>query len=154
MRCFYVLKKWSSAKLSLNWDLSLNKVSLNRDCTVQCSKWINLRKPNMSELEFLRVIRKSGSPDTCWKSWCSGRAVLQKSQKNLHCLRLHLILIILGSVQVSVQMEQDKPENVLLPASTSDKDTFVLELEPGKEVGKNLGKWNMKYLFLNFPCCS
>ena len=34
MRCFYVLKKWSSAKLSLNRDLSLNKVSLNRDCTV------------------------------------------------------------------------------------------------------------------------
>ena len=34
MRCFYVLKKWSSAKLSLNWDLSLNKMSLNRDCTV------------------------------------------------------------------------------------------------------------------------
>ena len=34
MRCFYVLKKWSSAKLSLNCDLSLNKVSLNRDCTV------------------------------------------------------------------------------------------------------------------------
>ena len=35
MRCFYVLKKWSSAKLSLNRDLSLNKMSLNRDCTVQ-----------------------------------------------------------------------------------------------------------------------
>ena len=34
MRCFYVLKKRSSAKLSLNRDLSLNKVSLNRDCTV------------------------------------------------------------------------------------------------------------------------
>ena len=35
MKCFYVLlKKWSSAKLSLNRDLSLNKVSLNRDCTV------------------------------------------------------------------------------------------------------------------------
>ena len=34
MRCFYVLKKWSSAKLSLNWDLSLNKVSLNWDGTV------------------------------------------------------------------------------------------------------------------------
>ena len=34
MRCFYVLKKWSSAKLSLNRDLSLNKMSLNRDCTV------------------------------------------------------------------------------------------------------------------------
>ena len=29
MRCFYVLKK-----LSLNRDLSLNKMSLNRDCTV------------------------------------------------------------------------------------------------------------------------
>ena len=34
MRCFYELKKWSSAKLSLNRDLSLNKMSLNRDCTV------------------------------------------------------------------------------------------------------------------------
>ena len=34
MRCLYVLKKWSSAKLSLNWYLSLNKMSLNRDCTV------------------------------------------------------------------------------------------------------------------------
>ena len=34
MRCFYVLKKWSSAKLSLNRDLSLNKMSLNWDCTV------------------------------------------------------------------------------------------------------------------------
>ena len=34
MRCFYVLKKWSSAKLSLNRDFSLNKVSLNPDCTV------------------------------------------------------------------------------------------------------------------------
>ena len=33
MRCFYVLEKWSSAKLSLNRDLSLNKMSLNRDCT-------------------------------------------------------------------------------------------------------------------------
>ena len=31
MRCFYVLKKWSSAKLSLN------KMSLNRDCTVPIS---------------------------------------------------------------------------------------------------------------------
>ena len=34
MRCFYVLKKWSSEKLSLNRDLSLNNMSLNRDCTV------------------------------------------------------------------------------------------------------------------------
>ena len=34
MRCFYVLKKWSSAKLSLNRDLSLNKKSLNQDCTI------------------------------------------------------------------------------------------------------------------------
>ena len=34
MRCFYVLKKWSSTKLSLNCDLSLNKVSLNWDSTV------------------------------------------------------------------------------------------------------------------------
>ena len=34
MRCFYVVKKWSSAKLSLNRGLSLNKMSLNRECTV------------------------------------------------------------------------------------------------------------------------
>ena len=34
MRCLYVLKKWSSEKLSVNRDLSLNKVSLNRDCTI------------------------------------------------------------------------------------------------------------------------
>ena len=34
MRYFYVPKKWSSAKLSLNPDLSLNKMSLNWDCTV------------------------------------------------------------------------------------------------------------------------
>ena len=35
MRCFSVVKKiWSSEKLSLNRDLSLNKVSLNWDCTV------------------------------------------------------------------------------------------------------------------------
>ena len=34
MRCFYVLKKWSPTKLSLNRDLSLNKMSLNWDCTV------------------------------------------------------------------------------------------------------------------------
>ena len=39
MRCFYVLKKWSSAKLSLNRDLSLNKMSLNRDCTVFFLGW-------------------------------------------------------------------------------------------------------------------
>ena len=38
MRCSYALKKWSSAKLSLNRDLSLNKLSLNRDCTVY-QKW-------------------------------------------------------------------------------------------------------------------
>ena len=31
---FLCTKKWSSAKLSLNRDLSLNKVLLNRECTV------------------------------------------------------------------------------------------------------------------------
>ena len=34
MRCFYVLKNWSSAKVSLNRGLSLNKMSLNRGSTV------------------------------------------------------------------------------------------------------------------------
>ena len=105
----------------------------------------------MSELEFLRIIRKSGSPDTrCSKkltlrkffapeSWCSGKGSAQESQKNLY-----LILIILGSVQVSVQMEQENPENEISPASTSDKDaSIVSELEPEKEwiqlkeIGKN-----------------
>ena len=50
MRCFYVLKKWSSAKLSLNRDLSLNKVSLNRDCTVLFQTFLN-KKVN-EELAF------------------------------------------------------------------------------------------------------
>ena len=51
-----------------------------------------------------------------------------------------LILILLCSVQVSVQMGEDEPKNEIAPASTSDK-----------EVGKNenLGKWNQKY-FWNF----
>ena len=40
-----------------------------------------------------------------------------------------LILILLGSVQVSVKMEEDEPKNEIAPASTSDK-----------EVGENLGK--------------
>ena len=42
-----------------------------------------------------------------------------------------LILILLGSVQVSLQMGEDEPKNEIAPASTSDK-----------EVGKNesLGK--------------
>ena len=39
MRCFCVLKKWSSAKLSLNPDLSLNKMSLNWNCTVVCTPY-------------------------------------------------------------------------------------------------------------------
>ena len=51
-----------------------------------------------------------------------------------------LILILLGSVQVSLQMGEDEPKNEIAPASTSDK-----------EVGKNesSGKGNRKY-FWNF----
>ena len=46
-----------------------------------------------------------------------------------------LILILLGSVQVSLQMGEDEPKNEIAPASTSDK-----------EVGKNesSGKGNRK----------
>ena len=36
---FYLRKKWTSAKLSLNRGLSLNKMSLNRDCTVFAILW-------------------------------------------------------------------------------------------------------------------
>ena len=54
-----------------------------------------------------------------------------ESQKNLNCLHFPLTLIILGPVQVSVQMEQDEPKNEIAPASTSDKDV-------GKN--ENLGK--------------
>ena len=67
------------------------------------------------------------------ESWCSGKGSAPKIQKNEN-----LTLIILGSVQVSVQMEQDKPENVISTAASSEKDaSFVLELEPGTEVEKN-----------------
>ena len=60
------------------------------------------------------------------ESWCSRKGSAPKSQKNVY-----LTLIILGSVQVSVQVEQDEPKNEIAPASTLDK-----------EVGKNenLGK--------------
>ena len=49
-----------------------------------------------------------------------------------------LILILLGSVQVSLQMGEDEPKNEIAPASTSDK-----------EVGKNesSGKGNQKYFW-------
>ena len=67
------------------------------------------------------------------ESWCSGKGSAPKTQKNV-CLTL----IILGSVQVSVQMEQDKPENVISTAASSEKDaSFVLELEPGTEIENN-----------------
>ena len=67
------------------------------------------------------------------ESWCSGKGSAPKIQKNEN-----LTLIILGSVQVSVQMEQDKPENVISPASSAEKDvSFVLELEPATIVEKN-----------------
>ena len=46
-----------------------------------------------------------------------------------------LILILLGSVQVSVQMEQDEPKNEIAPASTLGKEV---------EKNENLGKWNQK----------
>ena len=64
-----------------------------------------------------RVLQEAGTPE---------------SQKKLDCpLDLPSTLIILGPVQVSVQMEQDEPKIEIAPASTSDK-----------EVGKNenLGK--------------
>ena len=58
------------------------------------------------------------------ESWFSRKGSAPKSQKNVY-----LTLIILGSVQVSVQMGEDEPKNEIAPASTSNK-----------EVGKNLGK--------------
>ena len=90
----------------------------------------------MSDLEFPRATWKSSFPE----SHCSSTSVLRvlqkagtpESQKKLYCpLDLPSTLIILGPVQVSVQMEQDEPKNEIAPASTLDK-----------EVGKNekLGK--------------
>ena len=101
----------------------------------------------MSDLEFPRATWKSSFPE----SHCSSMLVLRmlqkagtpESQKKLDCLHIPLTLIILGPVQVSVQMEQDKPENVISPASLSEKDvSFVMELEPGTGVEKieNSGK--------------
>ena len=52
MRCFYVVKKWSSANLSLNRDLSLNKMSLNRDCTVLSIQMLS------SDVNFNRTLQK------------------------------------------------------------------------------------------------
>ena len=77
----------------------------------------------------IRDVQKLVAPE----SWCSGKGSAPKIQKNVN-----LTLIILGSVQVSVQMEQDKPENVISPASSAEKDvSFVLELESGTGVEKN-----------------
>ena len=60
MRCFYVLKKWSSAKLSLNRDLSLNKMSLNRDCTVllNVNKWSGQKTGRAAEEEKKVKVKK------------------------------------------------------------------------------------------------
>ena len=60
MRCFYVLKKWSSAKLSLNRGLSLNKVSLNRDCTVcrSCKRFQQLLKWRNRKMQFDEPTKK------------------------------------------------------------------------------------------------
>ena len=67
----------------------------------------------------------------------SGSLVLQKfgppeTLKNLN--GLCLILIIVGSVQVSVQIEEEKQENEVLSILTPDKDVSIaMESEPGKE---------------------
>ena len=108
----------------------------------------------MSELEFPRATWKSSFPE----SHCSSMLVLRmlqkagtpESQKKLDCpLDLPSTLIILGPVQVSVQMEQDEQENEKSPDSTTNKDeSFLLDSDPGKdwiqlkEVRKNetLGK--------------
>ena len=55
MRCFYVLKKWSSAKLSLNRDLSLNKVSLNRDCTVLCKMFTIVQSMGVGGQNWMKI---------------------------------------------------------------------------------------------------
>ena len=49
---FKVKKKWSSAKLSLNRDLSLNKMSLNRDCTVLYAKLLTYSGIHGAKLEL------------------------------------------------------------------------------------------------------
>ena len=49
---------------------------------------------------------------------------------------LHLVLIIhiLGSVQIAVQIEEEKQENEVSPDLMSDKDvSTVMKSEPGKE---------------------
>ena len=45
-----------------------------------------------------------------------------------------IITYIIGSVQVSVQIEEEKQENEVSPFLTSDKDvSTAMESEPGKE---------------------
>ena len=70
----------------------------------------------------------------------SGSLVFRKigppeSLKIQNGLRLILITAyIIGSVQVSVQIEEENQENEVSPDLTSDKDvTTAMELEPGKE---------------------
>ena len=89
----------------------------------------------------------------CSHDQFSGNPVLRKfgppeSLKNLN--GLCLILIIIGSVQVAVQIEQEKQEHEVSPVLTSDKGVpTAMELEPGKEyiemeeIGKieNLGMY-------------
>ena len=72
--------------------------------------------------------------------WKSGSLVLQKfgppeSLKNLNGLHLTLIIVyIIDSVQVSVQIEEEKQENEVSPVLTSDKGVSnTMESEPGKE---------------------
>ena len=70
----------------------------------------------------------------------SGSLVFQKfgppeSLKKFNCLRLTLIIAYdIDSVQVSVQIEEEKQENEVSPDLTSDKDvSTAMESEPGKE---------------------
>ena len=71
-----------------------------------------------------RVFRKSGS-------LVFQKFGLPEILKNLNCL---IIAYIIGSIQVSVQIEEEKQENEVSPDLTSDKDVLTaMELEQGKE---------------------
>ena len=63
MRCFYVLKKRSPAKLSLNRDLSLDKVSLNQDCTV-------LRNQSVYYINLSKIMVTSDPTELCFSDIC------------------------------------------------------------------------------------
>ena len=89
------------------------------------------------------VFRKSGS--LVFQKF--GPPESLKIQNGL-CLIL-IIAYIIGAVQVSVQIEEEKQENEVSPDLTLDKDvTTAMESEPGKEhiemeeIGK-LENWGM-----------